>query len=160
MRWYAAHGGVFVPLPGTIPADRTKPGIAVRAGQPLAPVDASEMIREVHRFGHEESELSTHLVGLEPRHSANAPDAWETDALKRLAKGEPEVSSERTIQGVTLFRTVRPVIVEASCLQCHAERGYRVGELRGGISISVPLAPLWPMEKAEMLRRIAGYGSM
>ena len=118
------------------------------------------MIREVHGFGHEESELRTHLVGLEPRHSANAPDAWETDALKRLAQGEPEVSSERTIRGATFLQTMRPLIVEESCLKCHAERGYRVGELRGGISISVPFAPLWPLEKAEMLRSIAGYGSM
>ena len=91
------------------------------------------------------------MVGLEPRHSANAPDAWEMDALKRLAEGEPEVCSERTIGGTTFLRTMRPLIVEESCLKCHAERGYRVGELRGGISISVPFAPLWPTEKAEML---------
>ena len=55
---------------------------------------------------------------------------------------------------------MRPLIVEESCLKCHAERGYRAGELRGGISVSVPFAPVWPLEKAEMLRSIAGYGSM
>jgi serine phosphatase RsbU (regulator of sigma subunit) len=160
LRWYSAHGGVFVPAPGTVPIDQTRPEGSVRSGQMLLPVDASDMIREVHGFGYEESELRTHLVGLEPRHTANAPDAWETDALKRLADGEPEVSSERTIRGVTFFQTMRPVIVEQSCLQCHAERGHRVGERRGGISISVPLAPLWPVEKAEMLRSVVGYGSM
>ena len=133
---------------------------ATLLGQRFVPVDASDMIREVHGFGHEESELQTHLVGLQPRHSANAPDAWETDALKRLAEGEPEVSSERTIGGTTFLQTMRPLIVEQSCLKCHAEQGYRVGELRGGISISVPFAPLWPVEKAEMLRSIASYGSM
>ena len=160
LRWYAARGGVFVPAPTAAPTDRTKPEGDVRSGQRLVPVDASDMIREVHGFGHEESELQTHLVGLQPRHSANAPDAWETDALKRLAEGEPEVSSERTIRGTTFLQTMRPLIVEESCLKCHAERGYRVGELRGGISISVPFAPLWPLEKAELLRSIASYGSM
>ena len=118
------------------------------------------MIREVHEFGLEESELQTHLVGLEPRHSANAPDAWEADALKRLAEGEPEVSSERSIRGKLFFRTMRPLFVEESCLKCHAEQGYHVGELRGGISISMPFAPLWPMEKAELLRSIVRFGGM
>ena len=160
LRWYAARGGVFVPAPTAAPTDRTKPVGGARSGQRLVPVEACDMIREVHGFGHEESELRTHLVGLEPRHSANAPDAWETDALKRLAQGEGEVSSERSIRGTTFFQTMRPLIVEGSCLQCHAERGYRVGELRGGISISVPFAPLWPLERAEMLRSIATYGSM
>jgi serine phosphatase RsbU (regulator of sigma subunit) len=160
LRWYAARGGVFVPAAAAPLTDRTKPNGGVPLGQALIPVDASDMIREVHGLGHEESELRTHLVGLEPRHSANAPDAWETEALKRLAEGEPEVSSERTVRGATFLQTMRPLIVETSCLKCHAERGYRVGELRGGISISVPLASLWPVEKAEMLRRIAGYGGM
>ena len=64
LRWYAARGGVFVPAPGAAPADRTMPKGGVRTGQTVAPVDASDMLREVHGFGHEESELRTHLVGL------------------------------------------------------------------------------------------------
>jgi serine phosphatase RsbU (regulator of sigma subunit) len=160
LRWYAARGGVFVPASAAAQIDRTKPVGNFRSGQRLVPVDASDMIREVHGFGHEESELQTHLVGLAPRHSANAPDAWETDALKRLADGEPEVSSERTIHGTTFLQSMRPLKVEESCLKCHAENGYRAGELRGGVSIAVPFAPLWPLEKAEMLRSIGGYGIM
>jgi serine phosphatase RsbU (regulator of sigma subunit) len=126
----------------------------------MALVDASEMVREIHGFSQEESELRTHLVGLEPRHSANAPDSWEADALKRFADGEPEVSSERTVGGIAFLQTMRPLFVEESCLKCHAEQGYRVGDLRGGISISAPFAPLWPLERAEMLRSVVGYGSM
>ena len=160
LRWYAARRGVFVPAPVAPPTDRTKRDGNVGSAQRFVAVDASDMIREVHGFGHEESELQTHLVGLEPRHSANAPDAWEVDALKRLAEGEPEVSSERTIRGKTFLQTMRPLIVEESCLKCHAERGYQVGELRGGISISVPFAPLWPQEKSESFRSIVRYGSL
>jgi serine phosphatase RsbU (regulator of sigma subunit) len=160
LRWYAARGGVFVPRPGTARAEVVEAEDAAASGERFVSVDASDMIREVHGFGHEESELQTHLVGLAPRHSANAPDAWETDALKRLAAGEPEVASERTIDGARILQTMRPLIVEESCLKCHAEQGYRVGELRGGISISAPFAPLWPAEKAEMLRSIGSYGGM
>ena len=132
----------------------------VASPQRLVPVDASDMIHEVHGFGHEESELQTHLVGFQPRHSTNVPDVWESDAIKRLAEGEPEVSSERTIGGARFLQIIRPLFIEESCLKCHAEQGYRVGELRGGISVSAPFAPLLPVEKAEMLRSVASYGSM
>jgi serine phosphatase RsbU (regulator of sigma subunit) len=160
LRWYAARGGVFVPASGTAPTDRTQLAGDVRSEQRLVPVDASDMIREVHGFGHEASELRAHVVGLEPRHPANAPDAWETEALKRLAQGEREVSSERMIDGAAFLQTMRPLVVEESCLKCHAEQGHRVGDLRGGISISAPFAPLWPLERAEMLRSVVAYGSM
>ena len=160
LRWYAAHGGVFVPATGKPPTDRGEREGDVLSGQVLMPVDASDMIREVHEFGHEESDLRSHLVGLEPRHPANAPDAWEADALKRLAEGEPAVSSEQTIRGETFLQIMRPLIVETSCLKCHAEQRYRAGELRGAIHISVPLAPAWPLEKTEMVHRVLGYGGM
>jgi len=30
---------------------------------------------------------------------------------------------------------------EKSCLKCHASQGYKLGDLRGGISVSIPMAP-------------------
>jgi len=33
---------------------------------------------------------------------------------------------------------MKPLFVEESCLDCHADQGYTVGEVRGGISISLP----------------------
>ena len=31
-----------------------------------------------------------------------------------------------------------PLFVEKQCLKCHAKQGYKVGDIRGGISISFP----------------------
>ncbi len=111
--------------PAAAPIEGTEPVGGVASPQRLVAVDASDMIHEVHGFGHEESELQTHVVGFQPRRPANAPDAWETGALQRLAEGEPKVSSERTIGGARFLRTMRPLFVEESCLKCHAEQGYR-----------------------------------
>ena len=36
---------------------------------------------------------------------------------------------------------MRPLMTESPCLKCHAAQGYRVGDVRGGISIQVPFEP-------------------
>ena len=49
------------------------------------------------------------------------------------------------------FRFMRPLITEAGCLQCHEAQGYKIGDIRGGISVSMPWAPfqetLWAQQK-------------
>ena len=40
------------------------------------------------------------------------------------------------------MRLMRPFRTESSCLQCHAEQGYKEGDIRGGISVAVPMAPI------------------
>ncbi|MDR2504411.1 MAG: response regulator, partial [Deltaproteobacteria bacterium] len=46
-----------------------------------------------------------------------------------------------TIGGRQYLRFIGPLMTEKSCLSCHAYQGYTVGQQRGGISVSVPMAP-------------------
>ena len=39
-----------------------------------------------------------------------------------------------------IHRYIAPLTVQDSCLECHAEHGYITGDIRGALSISVPLA--------------------
>ena len=36
------------------------------------------------------------------------------------------------------YRYMAPLLTKKPCLKCHAEQGYREGEIRGGISVSIP----------------------
>lgn len=56
----------------------------------------------------------------------------------QFEKGAQEVSEAVDIGDRHYFRLMRPLYVEESCLQCHAEQGYKVGDIRGGISVSLP----------------------
>ncbi len=40
------------------------------------------------------------------------------------------------------MRLMRPLITEEGCLTCHAEQGYEVGDIRGGLSVSMPMVSL------------------
>jgi hypothetical protein len=53
----------------------------------------------------------------------------------------------------TNFRYMAPLITERSCLKCHAKQGYKVGDIRGGISVILPFFP-----QANYVSLILGYG--
>ena len=47
---------------------------------------------------------------------------------------------------------MHPLFTEQACLRCHTTEGYRVGDVHGGISISVPMEPF----RDVMLQHVAG----
>jgi len=116
---------------------------------------------------HSKDGLAVRRVSPRPRNPAGRPDAWEAAGLARLAElhaaGElpDEVSAVVEGEGGPTFRFLKPLRIAATCLRCHgdpvgfppelaaalAERypadeavGYREGDLRGAISVTVPLA--------------------
>ena len=108
-------------------------------------------------------------VSLRVRNPANRPDAVEERMLRRFdslrAAGSlpSEVArSARSPSGERVVEYARPILVQPACLACHGDRerlapgvreilrtrypsdqavGYRVGDLRGLISVRVPLRP-------------------
>jgi signal transduction histidine kinase len=81
-----------------------------------------------------EGNLQIHLTSLKPINPANAPAAWEATVLKRFEAGDRE---HVAVEGGQ-FRYMSALIVTQTCLQCHAQQGYQLGDIRGGISITQP----------------------
>jgi PAS domain S-box-containing protein len=142
-QWNAQHGGVYVPVSDVaIPnpyleveeRDMTTP-----SGIEMTKVNPAYMTRQVHELGATYSGVIGNITSLDPLRPENRADAWETEALKSFEKGHREVSSIEWMEGVEYLRLMRPLVVEQSCLQCHAQQGYQLGDIRGGISVSVPM---------------------
>jgi len=159
-RWAAAHGGVYVPVtPDTPPtpylAHQPERDIITPSGRHLTLLNPAYMTRQVYDLAQKESLPQGHLTSLKPLRPENAPDSWEEKALKAFEQGVGEVSEVVNLHGKAYMRLMRPFRTEVSCMQCHAEQGYKVGEIRGGISVAVPLAPImsenWYSRKAEIL---------
>jgi PAS domain S-box-containing protein len=79
-----------------------------------------------------------HITSLNPIRPENSPDSWEKKALESFKKGATEFSEFQTIDGKPFFRFMRALKTERSCLTCHAAQGYHEGDIRGGISVSIP----------------------
>ena len=93
-----------------------------------------------------------HITSLKPIRPENRPDQWERNALKDFEAGEKEVSGVDVIDGRDYFRLMRPFVVEQSCMKCHAQQGYKIGQIRGGISSSIPMEPLYAVARRTGLR--------
>ena len=62
--------------------------------------------------------------------------------MEAFEHGRQEVSEVVAIDGQDHMRLMRPFRIDPSCLTCHEEQGYKVGDIRGGISVSVPMRPI------------------
>lgn len=162
-RWAAAHGGVYVPVTKETPpnphlAHIKNRDVTTTSGQNLTLMNPAYMTRQVHDIGHMQYGHIGHITSLKPIRPENAPDAWEKKALMAFERGEGERTELSKIEGQESMRMMRPMIVEARCLKCHASQGYQVGDLRGGISVSVPMAPMWVIMNHHMAAVAIGYG--
>ncbi len=151
--WNAKHGGVYVPVSEIATPNpylkASEREITTSSGTRLTKINPAYMTRQVHELGHEEYGSIGHITSIDPIRPENAPDAWEIQALKAFEQGMEEVSSIEEIEGKAYMRLMRPLITTKECLQCHAVQGYREGDIRGGISISIPMAPLWAIKKSH-----------
>ena len=145
-RWAAIQGGVYVPpteatLPNPYLSHLPDRDLVTLDGKRLTLVNPAYMTRQVHALGKEQYGNSGHITSLMPLNPNNLADSWETQALRFFEAGGKEVVSTETMNGQAHLRFIRPLVTEKPCLKCHAAQGYQEGDIRGGISVSVPFAP-------------------
>ncbi len=154
-QWNADHGGLYAPI-----TEKTQPNpyldipereISTPSGIKLAKINPAFMTRQIHELAMQMSGVRGHITSLNPIRPENAPDQWEANALASFTRGIKEISSVEKMNGENHMRLMRPLLTDESCLKCHAKQGYRVGDIRGGISISVPLSPYSEIEKSGIM---------
>ncbi len=137
-KWSAQHGGVYViKRPGMRSNPYLEnPDIKTTDGRVLTLKNPALMTREISELADENNIFTFRITSLRPLNPDNTPDSFETIALREFEAGVREyVVTEKTPQGERL-RYMAPLFVEQSCLTCHAHQGYRLGQVRGGISVS------------------------
>lgn len=149
-RWAASHGGLYVPV-----TDKTPPNpylsniknrdITCTDGLELTLVNPAYMTRQVLEMGKIQYGHQGHITSLNPIRPENGPDPWESLALKAFEQGITEVSELVKMGETEFLRVIRPLIVEPSCLKCHADQGYKKNDIRGGISVAVSMTRLWKL---------------
>jgi diguanylate cyclase (GGDEF)-like protein len=145
-RWNAAQGGVYArqsettaPNPHLHIAERD---ITTPLGKQLTMINPAYMTRQAHEIGRLTNGIQGHITSLNPIRQANKADVWEKQALEQFELGVAEVSSFAMLHGKKYLRLMRPLITEKGCLKCHQQQGYVLGQIRGGISQSVPMSLL------------------
>jgi PAS domain S-box-containing protein len=143
-RWAALRGGVYVPAdvitpPNPYLKDHLRRDVTTTVGSKLTLVNPAYLTRMVHELGDEHLGHTSHITSLNPIRPENAADPWEQKALQAFEGGARDYSEVLQENGRPVLRYMGAFLVESSCLSCHAEQGYKVGDVRGGISVTVPV---------------------
>ncbi len=157
-RWNAMQNGVYVPVSETtLPNEylQVPNREIVVNGRTLTLINPAYMTRMVHEMGYFQNGVSSHITSHAPLRPQNMCDSWECEALQHFQQGGKEYSSLEDINSAPYLRFMRPLLTEESCLKCHAQHGFTLGSIRGGISISVPLEPLWTITRPHKLALLA-----
>lgn len=153
--WNASHGGVYVPItpdtqPNPYPEDPQR-DVVTTDGLALTKINPAYMTRLIGNLANAESGAVFRLTSLQPIRPANAPDEWERGALEAFERGAKEVTSVQAGEQGEQLRYMAPLAVLQSCMACHAKQGYKVGDVRGGISVSLPFTPIARATQAHLL---------
>jgi signal transduction histidine kinase len=163
--WNAGHGGVFVPV---TPALQPSPWLVhvpdraarTEEGRELTLMNPAWMTRQILELANGQLEVRGHITSLRPMRPENAPDEWERRALVQVESGRESFSELVTEGGEERLRYVGRLMVDERCLGCHRAQGYRVGDVRGGIAVNVPLAPLAAIGASDTRRQYAVHGTI
>jgi PAS domain S-box-containing protein len=153
--WATRHGGVYVPQTENTPpnpdlANIPERDITTPSGRKLTLMNPAYMTRQVFEISKERFGYIGHITSLNPLRKENAADEWEKRSLTSFARGVKEVIEITDFNGEPHVRFMAPFITEKGCLKCHESQGYKVGDIRGGISISFPLQPFDEMFWSNM----------
>lgn len=146
--WNAQYGGVYVEKRGDVQHNPYLKGIGIEpdikcdGNKILTMRNPAQMTKEISRITDTKSGVRFHITSLKPINPENAPDIFEQNALQKFEGGDREVWKVDRISTPHVFRYMAPLKVEQSCLPCHERQGYRTGDIRGGISVTIPLGEL------------------
>ncbi|MCX5813764.1 MAG: diguanylate cyclase [Proteobacteria bacterium] len=153
--WATFHGGVYVPI-----TEETKPNtylnipdrdIETKNNKSLTLMNPAYIMRQYYEMFEKKDGVKGHITSLKPLRPENIPDPWEEKSLKTFEQGIKEATTIQTIGNTEYVRLMKPFIVTKGCLKCHSAQGYSEGDIRGGISTSVPMAPLRSLERDRII---------
>lgn len=154
-KWNFSYNGVYVEKKEGVASNPylKNPDITAVDGRIFTVKKPTPMTRELSVLAEKEGLFKFHITSLRllnPDNKANMPDAFERRALALFEHGEKEVYQNVTVNNKTYFRYMAPLYIEKPCLQCHPD-GYKLGDVRGGISVMFEIQDLLKLQKKNTM---------
>lgn len=140
-QWVADHNGLFLVKAPGVEANPFLPGglIQDEEGHWLVKRNPAMVTRELSLYAAREGMGQFNVTSLKPVNPANAPDAFERRTLEQFDAGLQEAVEIETIDGQHRLRYMAPLPVDERCLGCHGKQGYQLGDIRGGMNVTIPM---------------------
>lgn len=144
-QWNSELGGLYAPVTNLLQPnpylDLAGRDILLPDGTMLTKVNPAYMTRLISALAVEKDMLQFHITSLNPIRPGNSPLDWEAKALESF---EQQNSKEYYYWDHTksTYYYIAPLYVTQSCLACHEKQGYKLGDVRGGISVVFHTNPI------------------
>ncbi len=162
--WNAQHGGVYVEVtnktqPNPYLKDDPERDIVTIDGRKYTKINPAYMTRQLSELAYQKGRYKFHIISLKPVNPRNQADEWEARQLRLFEEGKKQEVYEvvRDDQGER-FRYMAPLLVETSCLKCHQKQDYKIGDVRGGITVNIPIEVQRSTHAALAKRSIIAFG--
>ncbi|MDW7771498.1 MAG: DUF3365 domain-containing protein [Desulfobulbaceae bacterium] len=141
-QWISDHQGVFLIKTEGVAANPYLHDSMMKAddGTVFVKRNPAMVTRELSEYAAKSGFCWFRITSLRPVNPANTPDDFERNAMLQLEQGAKEIDEVTATPEGRVHRYIAPLVVRESCLVCHAEHGYSLGDIRGALSISVPLS--------------------
>jgi len=159
-KWNANHGGVYVEKKEGMESNPylQNPDIKTIDGKVYTLKTPATMTREISEYAEKEGLFKFHITSMNPLNPNNKPDEFEMNALSQFEKGKKEIFHNEKINDRIFFRYMAPLYVEKECLPCHLKQGYKLNDVRGGISVTLDVGYIQNKLKRNTLY-ITAFGS-
>ncbi len=139
--WNAQYGGVYVRAKnGLKPNPYLKNNtLLTDKNETLIKINPAWMTRQVSEISNAQGTYHFKITSLIPLNPSNKADIFETQALQYFEQNRDEKYFYNFNQTDKSFNFMGALVTKQSCLKCHKHQGYKLGDIRGGIRVSVPL---------------------
>jgi len=141
-QWVADHNGLFV-----LKAEGVEPNpfldlpmVQDQDGRTYVMRNPAMVTRELSEYADRDGLGHFRVTSLRPVNPANKPDDFEKKCMMDFDHGHHEAIAVRNEPGGRVVRYLAPLSVDDSCLGCHARHGYAKGDIRGALSITIPIS--------------------
>lgn len=152
-QWVSEHQGLFVLRQDSVDSNPflEMPSIWDQDGNEYVMRNPAMVTRELSEYSQNKGLGSFRVTSLRPVNPANTPDNYEKSCMTRFNDGCVESIETRDSPQGRVVHYMAPLEVKDSCLGCHAQHGYSEGDIRGALSITIPIA--WADEKIKANNR-------
>ncbi len=140
-QWASDHNGLFVLKRKGIEKNPylDLPTVTDNSGNEYFLRNPAMITRELSEYADRDGLGHFRVTSLNPVNPSNKPDEFERLSMKLFEDGLAEKIAVADSRNGRLVRFTSPLKVKKSCLGCHEQHGYSIGDIRGALSITIPI---------------------
>ncbi len=140
-QWIADHNGLFLIKEPGVEANPFLEDNEIQDshGNWLVRRNPAMVTRELSLYAAKEGMGQFNVTSLKPVNPLNAPDKFERRTLHEFENGKQEAIEIEKVADSYRLRYMAPLPVDERCLSCHGQQGYKIGDIRGGMNVTIPM---------------------